>query len=551
MKNFLFLLILFVCHLSLHAQQNTPSLVERAEGQLLLQFVPDSDPATAIAILSRQTGAALSLLQPVAAEWNIWLIGFEENSVNAANLLQKIRQSPLAQVAQWNHRATDRGIEPNDPNWNQQDDMVLINAPEAWTFSTGGVMTSRDSIKGDTIVAAVLEKGILFTHPDLAPNRWYNRAEIPNNNIDDDLNGARDDYGGWNPRHNNDSLGTKANHGTGVAGIMGAKGNNGVGISGVNWDVKLMGLTNVEFESEIIAGYAYVARMRRLYNQTQGQKGAFVVTSNSSFGLDNEKAADHPLWCAMYDSMGVVGIISVGATSNSNVNVEMQGDMPTTCNSEFLITVTNTDGLGNKIPSAGYGATSIDLGAPGDATYTTANIGNNTPGYANLGGTSSATPHVSGAVALLYSIGCDRFTNDALSDPVTCARRVRDVILTNTEANGTLSGKTTTGGYLDIRKAIDGILNICDGAVGSLDFLDVRYYAVTNRYQVFYQTSIFEPHTFRIHNTLGQLIYEEEIRPLGFQSNYVEFDSSKLSHGMYVMSISRGKAVKSRQFIKY
>jgi hypothetical protein len=72
-----------------------------------------------------------------------------------------------------------------------------------------------------------------------------------------------------------------------------------------------MNVSGMDLESHIIEGYVYVFRTRKLYNQTNGAKGAFVVATNASFGFDNRKAADHPVWCAMYDSLGTVGVLSV------------------------------------------------------------------------------------------------------------------------------------------------------------------------------------------------------------------------------------------------
>src|SRR5690606_35239994 len=98
------------------------------------------------------------------------------------------------------------------------DDMTLIGAPEAWDITTGGLSPAND-----TIVVAVLEKGALLSHPDLAPNRWHNWAEIPGNGLDDDNNGYVDDFGGWDARNGGDNTGTN-NHGTAVNGIIGARG---------------------------------------------------------------------------------------------------------------------------------------------------------------------------------------------------------------------------------------------------------------------------------------------------------------------------------------
>jgi hypothetical protein len=496
-----------------------------------------------------QASSPFAWVKTVAPDWHIYLVGYDAQQMNAETAIAQMRKIPGVITVQQNHRAPDRSVEPNDPNWLQQDDMTLIETPKAWGSSTGGLTPA-----GDTIVVAVLEKGILFSHPDLAPNRWYNYHEIPDNGIDDDNNGYVDDFRGWDPRTKKDDTGTNANHGTAITGIIGAKGNNSVGVTGVNWNVKMMSITNVEFEDEIIAAYNYANKMRKLYNSSNGKKGAFVVATNASFGIDNAQPEAHPIWCAVYDSCGLNGILNIAATSNSNVNVEVTGDMPTRCSSEYLVAVTNITKLGVKAPSTGYGKVSIDLGAPGNETYTTANTGSTAqpvPTYTKIGGTSAATPHVTGAVGLMYSFDCKTFTSDALSDPAACARRVRDAILLNTEPEPTLSNITTTGGYLNLGNILDAVIKLCDGTVGPLQILKLNSQSGGQKITVFYQTPIFDTYSFRVFNALGQLIYEEKLHPQQFQANFVDFDASFLPSGMYVATISKGNNIVSRKFPKF
>ncbi len=547
MKNATRFLIFFLCLASGITAQN-PGL-ERRPGEIIIQVKSGVRLETALSELNRNAPGTFSLKKDLAKGWGMYLLQFEENQDNSTSMLSLVRRMPSIQAAQWNSKVQERSVEPNDPEWWRQGDMTLINAPEVWETSTGGI-----TLNGDTVVVAVLEKGALLTHPDLAPNRHWNWHEVPGNGLDDDANGFVDDFGGWNPQTQADDLGTKGFHGTAVNGIIGARGNNELGVTGVNWNVKLMNIAGMDFESEIIEGYVYVGNMRRIYNQTNGAKGAFVVATNASFGFDFERAEDHPIWCAVYDSLGKVGILSVGATINSNVNVDVQGDMPTTCMSEYLIAVTNITKSATKVQGAGYGSTSIDLGAPGTDTYSTYNSGsqgNDLPTYNVIGGCSAAAPHVTGGIALLYSLGCEPFTSDAVTDPITCARRVRDVILNNTEPNATLDGITTTGGHLDLGNALDGVRELCKGAkVGPLEFTEVRTQAGGDKMRVYYQTPNFQPYTFRVFNMLGQQLYEQKLTPLQFSENYVEFPTTDLPVGVYVMSIGRGDVVKSRKFPK-
>lgn len=546
MKNFVFVLLFFGVFSALNAQNST---LEKRPGEIIVQLEPGTQLSAILTLLNRSYPNTFAWKQDLAVDWNMYLLQTTDNQDNAQDLLRAVQRLANVRSAQWNHKVQERSLEPNDPDWFRQGDMTLINAPVVWESATGG-LTPR----GDTIVVAVMEKGALYTHPDLVENRYLNWLEVPNNGIDDDNNGYIDDFGGWNPQTQSDDPGTKGFHGTAVAGIVGAKGNNEIGVSGVNWNVKLMNISGMDYESEIIQGYQYVGRVRKLYNQTNGAKGAFIVATNASFGFDFERAEDHPVWCAVYDSLGKVGVLSVGATANMNINVDEQGDMPTSCPSEFLIAVTNINKSGNRVTTSGYGSTHIDLGAPGQDTYTTYNSGsgaNEIPSYGTIGGCSAAAPHVSGGIALLYSLDCELFTSDATTDPISCVRRVRDVILENVAPNTTLDGLTVTGGHLDLGRSLEGVRELCEGAkVGPLVISEVRTMNGGNLVRIYYQTPNFQPYTFRLFNMLGQQLYETKIAPQQFSENYVDFDVANLPKGVYVVSIGRGDVIKSVKFPK-
>lgn len=521
--------------------------LERQSGEMLVQLRPEASPATVLNQLKLAVPGAKALIWKdiVAPDWQMYLLGFDEAGTDATALLAAARRQPDILAAQWNHRTLERSTQPNDPDWWQQDDMTLIGMPEAWDVTYGGL-----TLAGDTIVVAVLEKGALLDHPDLAPNAWFNRGEIPDNGLDDDGNGYIDDYKGWNPRTKDDDPGNIGFHGTAVNGVIGARGNNNLGVTGVNWHVKLMNLGNVEIESEIVAAYNYVATMRKRYNASNGSQGAFVVATNASFGLDFEKGIDHPLWCAVYDSLGKVGVLSVGATTNQNTNVDIQGDMPSTCPSEYLLIVTNMDKFDKKMPNTGYGPIHVDLGAPGQGTHTTWSQGT-TPSYGAFHGTSAATPHVTGAIGLLYSLQCADLTVDALTQPAACARRIRDVILENVSPNETLQNITTTDGRLDVARSVKFVQDICGGAAsGPLDILWLRPNPVLNELRIRYQTPTYSPYTVRVFNILGQQLYEEVLTPSPFSENIWEYNTYSLPLGVYVVAFGRKDAWRAVKFVK-
>lgn len=437
-------------------------------GEFIVQIKPNKDVNEVVRHFQTFNGKTtkLRVKKKLVPTLNIYLLSFDFTKITQPRLLDAMFKHTSVNIIQNNHITQHRATIPNDPQFNNQWQYINtgasggvvnadLDAELAWDITTGGV-----TALGDTIVVCVVDDGLDLTHTDFASNRWFNYAEIPGNGIDDDGNGYTDDYRGWNTDNNTDDIAGGffgGFHGTPVAGIVGAKGNNAIGVSGVNWNVKLMivvgGSGN---EADNIAAYSYPLTMRTRYNETNGAQGAFVVATNSSWGTDFGQPADAPLWCAMYDEMGAQGILSAGATANVNVNVDIQGDLPTACPSDYLISVTNLRRNDVKVTSAGYGITTIDLGAYGEDTWTVAKPNN----YAGFGGTSGATPHVAGAVALLYSAPCYQLAALARTNPAEAALLVKQFILDGTTPNASLAGITVTGGRLNMHNALQLAMSI-------------------------------------------------------------------------------------------
>lgn len=448
------------------------------EGEILLQLNKPGTIAGLISQLETVNGkvSGVEVVAELSDIVNIWHIKYNTASVSDEEMIWAVRFNSFVRQAQFNHYVELRATEPDDPQYSQQwqydndgsNGGVVdadIDAPEAWDITTGGV-----TAQGDTIVVAIVDDGTNLNHPDLAGNLWKNYAEIPGNNIDDDGNGYIDDFDGWNAQNNNGTI-TGGSHGTCVSGIVGARGDNNVGVAGVNWNVKLMIIRGSSGnEATVVAAYNYALKMRKLYNQTNGAQGAFVVATNSSFGVDNGDPNDYPLWCAMYDSMGVAGILSAGATANANSNVDVVGDLPTACSSDYLISVTNVGRNDVKVTSAGYGATTIDIGSFGQDTWTLTQTA-----YGAFGGTSGATPHVAGTIALMYSVPCPDFIQFAKTDPAAATLQIKEWIMESADPNASLAGITVSGKRLNTFNAVSEVLNNCGpcplpGGVGASNF---------------------------------------------------------------------------------
>ncbi|MBK9592503.1 MAG: S8 family serine peptidase [Crocinitomicaceae bacterium] len=437
------------------------------KGELLIQINPSSSSLEIFRQMEQDLFLTIESSACISPVMNIYQLRFSDSSLDLNRIISYCNSTTGIMVAQKNHYVYERETIPSDTlfdeQWHHKNTGQTggtvdadIDSPEAWDITTGGLTTH-----GDTIVVCIIEgSGVDINHIDLKDNIWKNYAEIPDNGIDDDNNGYVDDYLGWHVITLNDVI-TAGTHGTRVAGMIGATGDNITGVSGVNWDVKMMIVQGQQASNEatVIAAYSYPLSMRKRYNDSQGQEGAFVVATSSSWGIDGGSPADSPLWCAMYDSLGYYGVLSIGATTNDNANVDVVGDLPTTCPSEYLVAVTMTNSQDLRA-SSGYGTTNVDLGAPGSSVRTTS-ISN---AYSTTSGTSFATPLVTGCVALAYSAPCADFINFVKSNPADAALDMKDYLLESVDQTAGLMTEVSSGGRANVKKYIDSLLAACDPA---------------------------------------------------------------------------------------
>ncbi len=298
-----------------------------------------------------------------------------------------------------------------------------IDATEAWDLTTG----SSD------VVIGIIDTGIDYNHPDLVANMWTNPGEVADDGIDNDGNGFIDDVYGWDFANDDSDPIDGHSHGTHVSGTIGGVGNNSTGVAGVNWNVKLMALKFLTdsgwgYISNAISAVNYATMMKRDY-------GVNVLATSNSWGGGGFSSA-------MEDAIRAAGeeeILFVAAAGNSNSDNDVSPHYPSNYDLDNVISVAATDHNDNRASFSSYGATTVDLGAPGVSIYSTTRNG----GYASYSGTSMATPHVSGVVGLM-----------AAYNPSATIAEIKAAIFDSVDPIAALSGLTVTGGRLNAYEAL-------------------------------------------------------------------------------------------------
>lgn len=305
-----------------------------------------------------------------------------------------------------------------------------IDAPEAWSTTTGGA---------DTVVA-VIDEGVDTNHPDLKNNVWTNPDEIAGNGADDDRNGYVDDVNGWDFANNDASVydrdpvtGTGDEHGTHVAGTIAAQGNNSLGVVGVNWQAKIMPL---KFIGANGSGNMSNAIKALDYAVKEG-----VKISNNSYGYSGAPSQSFADALARADTAGHLFVAAAGNGGADGIgdNNDAAAHYPSSYGNGNVVAVAATDGKDALASFSNYGASSVDVGAPGVGIRST--LPGNT--YGSYSGTSMATPHVAGIAALVKS-----------SAPSLDDAGIKAKLLQSAEAKPTLAGKTATGGRVNAASAM-------------------------------------------------------------------------------------------------
>lgn len=310
-----------------------------------------------------------------------------------------------------------------------------ISAAEGWDIRTDA----------PEVVVGIIDSGFRYSHQDLAANLWTNPAET-SDELDNDGNGYIDDLHGINAiRLSGDPLDDQG-HGSHVAGTIGAAGNDGLGVTGVAWNVRLMGL---KFLSASGGGAVSDAILCIEYGMANGADILSNSWGGSSYSQSLHEAVE------MARDAGVLFVVAAGNASTDN---DVTPVFPASLPVDNIVTVASTDRNDALSSFSCYGQGSVDIAAPGTAILS-AGIDNDND-YATMSGTSMATPHVSGVLALLRA----EFPEDSFGQLINRLYRGADLVPSLAE------GVVSTGGRLNLA----GALASTENRPVNDDFADAR-----------------------------------------------------------------------------
>lgn len=298
-----------------------------------------------------------------------------------------------------------------------------IDAVTAWSVTTGSTAN----------VVAVIDTGIDYTHPDLAANMWRAPAAFTVVIGGQSITCAAGTVG-FNAINRTCNPADDEGHGTHVAGTIGAVGDNGIGVAGVNWTASLMALKFLGSNGSGTTANAIDTITFAIQAKQRFGAAANIRVVNASWGGGGFSQGLFDAITAAYAN----GILFVAAAGNDNLNNDLFPSYPANYAVPSVVSVASTTNRDLRSGFSNYGATTVDLGAPGSAILSTLPGGQ----YGSLSGTSMAAPHVAGAAALILA-ACNLTTD-----------QLKDNLLTHAEPVAALAGITITGDRLNVNASL-------------------------------------------------------------------------------------------------
>lgn len=378
------------------------------------------DDASSISLFSDKT-------EPI-----IYVLDLENPSrENVIDTIEKLKAMPNIEYAEPNYNVYEFS-EPNDTYYQNGKQAVLdlIGAKKLWDFD----------IDCSDVTVGVMDSGIQTNHEDLIDNIWVNTGEIVGDGIDNDGNGYIDDIYGWNCGDSNGDVSYVNEHGVHVAGIVSAATNNSKGVASVARNAKIASIkifnsSGKSTLSYIIEGINYAKK-----NDINIINCSFGGAGWGSTSVSIVKSAIE----AVPDIFFVIAAGNI-ATSTPQPDNDQTAVYPSQLTKDLdnVISVANTTSSDELSSTSHYGATSVDIAAPGTGIYSTIP----TSSYGTMSGTSMATPMVASAVAVMRAV-----------NPNISAKEIKETLCSSSDKLSALTGKVISGGRLNAYNAVKAIM---------------------------------------------------------------------------------------------
>ena len=378
------------------------------------------DDASSISLFSDKT-------EPI-----IYVLDLENPSrENVIDTIEKLKAMPNIEYAEPNYNVYEFS-EPNDTYYQNGKQAVLdlIGAKKLWDFD----------IDCSDVTVGVMDSGIQTNHEDLIDNIWVNTGEIVGDGIDNDGNGYIDDIYGWNCGDSNGDVSYVSNHGVHVAGIVSAVTDNSKGVASVARNAKIASIKI--FNSSGKSTLSYI-----IEGINYAKKNDINIINCSFGGVGWGSTSVSIVKSAIEAVPDIFFVIAAGniATSTPQPDNDQTAVYPSQLTKDLdnVISVANTTSSDELSSTSHYGATSVDIAAPGTVIYSTIP----TSSYGTMSGTSMATPMVASAVAVMRAV-----------NPNISAKKIKETLCSSSDKLSALTGKVISGGRLNAYNAVKAIM---------------------------------------------------------------------------------------------
>ncbi|WP_052573429.1 S8 family serine peptidase [Haloferula sp. BvORR071] len=338
------------------------------EGEVLVTFKSGVATETAKTALGKRALGLTQKFDHLSARRNRVSAMVREKARKTKDLIADLKDDPDVETVEPNYIRRVSAVSTADPDFSKLWGLHNTGQTVNGSASTSGVDTKFSQAwalarpNPSEVVVAVVDTGVDITHPDLAANIWTNPGEIPGNSIDDDGDGRVDDVHGYDFASNTAIMTDSGEHGTHVAGTIAAIGQNGIGVIGVGYKAKILPL-KVSTDGETLSTSAVLAALD--YMVALKERGVNIVAANASYGGGSSSTSERQAIEALRDA----GIVFCAAAGNETANNDTTPSYPANYTTSNIISVAATTQTNGLASFSNYGATTVDIGAPGANIY--------------------------------------------------------------------------------------------------------------------------------------------------------------------------------------